>query len=112
MVDRRTEGLPTRTATRVTLTLLVLVVVLGGTPLRSGAGTLPAWRGSGGDGSYTVGNGRHNRNFVSNFSPTNNHGIQHLTNSTVGGNTNTQAGFCKWRFRHCRIKQRIVVGGW
>jgi hypothetical protein len=112
MVDRRTEGPPARTAARVTLTLLVLVVVLGGAPLRARAGTLPgAWRGTGGgDGSYTVGNGSHNKNSIANFSPENNHGIQHVTNTTVGGSTNTQASFCKWRFRHCHFKQRIVVG--
>ena len=88
---------------RVTLILLVVVVIVGGVPLRAGAALV-----SDGDGN---GNGRYNRNSITAGSPTINHGIQHFNNTNIGGNTNTQAAFCKWRFRHCRIVQRLNVFG-
>lgn len=90
---------------RVTLILLVVVVIVGGVPLRAGAALV-----SGGDGNGN-GNGRYNRNSITASSPTINHGIQHFNNTNIGGNTNTQAAFCKWRFRHCRIAQRLNVFG-
>jgi hypothetical protein len=88
---------------RITLILLVVVVIVGGVPLRAGAALV-----SDGDGN---GNGRYNRNSITASSPTINHGIQHFNNTNIGGNTNTQAAFCKWRFRHCRIVQRLNVFG-
>ena len=78
--------------------LVVAVMVVGGMPVRARAGVR--------FDHYRTGNGRHNRNSVSVNGPTFNHGIQHVTNTNVSGNTVTQAGFCKGRFRHCRISQR------
>jgi hypothetical protein len=86
---------------RVTLILLVVVVIVGGVPLRAGAALV-----SNGDGN---GNGRYNKNSVSVNSPTYSRGIQHITNTNVSGSTNTQAAFCKKKFRHCRINQRLNV---
>ncbi|MGH3374164.1 MAG: hypothetical protein ACRDP6_05455 [Actinoallomurus sp.] len=83
---------------RVPLVLLVALMVVGGMPVRVRAALV-----SDGDG---IGNGRHNRNSVNVHSPEYNRGIQHITNTNVGGMNNTQASFCKWRFRHCRISQR------
>jgi hypothetical protein len=55
------------------------------------------------------GNGKHNRTSISVNSPTINRGIQHITNITVSGSTNTQASFCRRKFHHCRINQKLVV---
>lgn len=83
--------------------LMLVVVLTGGLmPLRARAAL-------GSDGPTNTGNGRHNRNSVSVNSPTINHGIQHVTNTNIGGIANTQASFCKWKFRHCRISQRQKV---
>ena len=95
---------PSRTvggAGRVTLILLGVVVTVGGVPPRAGAALV-----SNGDGN---GNGRHNKNSITVDSPTSNRGIQHFNNTNVGGSTNTQAAFCKRKFRHCRIAQRLTV---
>jgi hypothetical protein len=97
---------PTRTARgilRVALVLLVAVVVVDGLPLTARAAL---WSGGGGGGGNSTGNGRHNRNSISINSPEFNRGIQHITNTNVGGGNNTQASFCQKRFRHCRISQR------
>jgi hypothetical protein len=77
---------------------LVAVMVVGGMPVHARAALV-----SDGDG---VGNGRHNRNSVTVHSPQFNRGIQHVTNTNVGGVNNTQVSFCKGRFRHCWISQR------
>jgi hypothetical protein len=87
---------------RLTLVFLVGVVVVGGVPLRARAVI--------GDGGVTVGNGRHNKNSVTINSPEFNHGIQHITNTNVGGGNNTEASFCQKKFRHCRISQRQFFG--
>ena len=94
-------------ARRPTLTVLVAVVtmVVTGAPLRARAALT-----SDGGGGVTVGNGRYNKNSVTVNSPEFNHGIQHVTNTNVGGGNNTQASFCKKRFRHCRISQRQGSG--
>lgn len=92
-------------ARRLTLVVLVAVVVVGGAPLRARAAFT-----SGGGGGVTAGNGRHNRVSVTINSPEFNRGIQHVTNTNVGGGNNTQASFCQKRFRHCRISQRQVFG--
>jgi hypothetical protein len=102
MVHRRTETTPARTVKGVALPLLVVVVTVGGVPLHARAAY-------GSDDHYSVGNGRHNKNVVENFSPEFNHGIQHVTNVNVSGNTSVQASFCKGRFRHCRFNQRTVL---
>ena len=95
---------PHARARRLTLVVLVAVVVVGGVPLRAHAAL-------GSDGGVAVGNGRHNRNSVSINSPEFiNRGIQHVTNTNVGGGNNTQASFCQKRFRHCRISQRQFFG--
>jgi hypothetical protein len=104
----RTETTPARAVKGgrcVTLTLLVVVVVVGGVPLRARAD-------SGSNDRYSVGNGRHNKNIVENHSPTFNKGIQHITNSNIYGNTTSQTSFCKGRFRHCRISQRAFMRDW
>ncbi|GAB2849996.1 hypothetical protein GCM10027176_61410 [Actinoallomurus bryophytorum] len=106
MSHHGSDGPPERTvggAGRVTLILLVVVVIVGGVPLRAGA-TLVT------DGSGN-GNGRNNRNSITVNSPEYNHGIQHITNTNASGITNTQASFCKKKFRHCRISQRLNVFG-
>jgi hypothetical protein len=105
MVHRRTETTPARTVEgvrRAALALLVVVVVVGGVPLRARAS-------SGSDDSYSIGNGRHNKNVVENHSPEFNRGIQHITTVNAAGSTAVQASFCKWKFRHCRISQRAFV---
>ena len=90
-------------ARRLTLVVLVAVTLVGGLPLRARAALVA-------DGGVTVGNGRHNRNSVTISSPEYNHGIQHVTNTNVGGGNNTQASFCHKRFRHCWISQRQGFG--
>jgi hypothetical protein len=104
MVHRRTETTPARTVKGVALPLLVVVVIVGGMPLRARAAY-------GSDDHYAVGNGRHNKNVVENFSPEYNRGIKHVTNTNVSGNTAVQAASCKGRFRHCFFNQRTVVRG-
>ncbi|MDN3351495.1 hypothetical protein [Actinomadura sp. DC4] len=87
------------------LILLLTVIIVGGMPLRAWAGR---WQDGG--GGLAVGNGRYNRNSVTIRSPEFNHGIQHLTNTNVGGGNNSQASFCLKRFRHCRISQHLNPG--
>lgn len=60
---------------------------------------------------HNVGNGRHNKNSISVNSPEFNHGIQHVTNTNIDGNTITQSSFCKRWFRHCRLSQRARIFG-
>ena len=91
---------------RLTLALLLAVVVVGGMPLQARAALVSG----GGGGPVTTGNGKHNRNAISVNSPEENFGIQHITNTNAGGGNNTQASFCKWKFRHCRISQRQFSG--
>jgi hypothetical protein len=88
-----------RLARTATLALLVAVVVVGGLPLRA--------RADGSGDRFVAGNGKRNKTFVSSRSPEINHGIQNITNTEVDGIANTQASFCKRRFKHCRIVQRI-----
>ena len=88
---------------RVTLILLVVVVIVGGMPLRAGAALVADGNGNG--------NGRHNKNSISVNSPQFNHGIQHITNTNASGFAANQAAFCKRKFRHCRINQRLNVFG-
>ena len=83
---------------RVPFVLLVAVTVVTGMPVRARAALVHDGNG--------VGNGRHNRNSINVHSPQFNHGIQHITNTNVGGINNIQAAFCKGRFRHCRFSQR------
>ena len=92
---------------RVTLVLLVVVVIVGGVPLRAGAALVSHGNGHG-NGN---GNGKYNRNSISVNSPEDNHGIQHITNTNAGGIAANQASFCKRKFRHCRINQRLNVFG-
>jgi hypothetical protein len=94
----------TKRGRRVPLVLLVAVVVAGGMPLRARAALVA-------DDFHTGKGGRHNKNYVSTNSPQFNRGIQHITNTTVGGNIITQAAFCKKKLRHCRISQRAKVFG-
>ncbi len=91
------RGKPLARMTRSTLTSISLVLLV------VGAGTRTAYAGD------HNGNGRHNRNSFAYNSPTINHGIQHVTNSNVGGNTASQSAFCKKWVRTCRIKERLVV---
>ena len=100
------DGPPDHTVSgvgRVTLVLLVVVVIVGGVPLRAGAALVSD---GGGNGN---GNGKYNKNSITANSPTFNRGIQHFNNTNISGSTNTQAAFCKWKFRHCRIVQRLTV---
>jgi hypothetical protein len=100
MAQRRSTA-----ARRLILGALAALVVVGGVPLRARAALV-----SDGGGGVTVGNGRHNRNSVTISSPEFNHGIQHITNTNVGGGNNTESSFCQKRFRHCRISQRQLFG--
>lgn len=90
---------------RVTLILLVVVVIVGGVPLRAGAALVSHGNGNG-NGN---GNGRHNKNSLSINSPQFNRGIQHITNTNASGFAANQAAFCKRKFRHCRINQRLNI---
>lgn len=54
------------------------------------------------------GNGKFIKNSFSIESPTVQRGIQNISNTAIGGRNPTQAAFCKRKFRHCRIVQRIV----
>jgi hypothetical protein len=101
------DGPPDHTVSgvgRVTLVLLVVVVIVGGVPLRAGAALVAG--GGSGNGN---GNGRHNRNSISVNSPEFNHGIQHITNTNASGIAANQAAFCRKKFRHCRINQHLNV---
>jgi hypothetical protein len=91
-------------ARRLTLVLLVAAVGVAGVPLRARAALVSD------GGGNVVGNGRHNRVSVTVNSPEFNRGIQHVTNTNVGGGNNTQAAFCQKWFRHCRISQRQGFG--
>jgi hypothetical protein len=79
-----------------------MAVAVGGAAAHAGAAVV-----ADGGGASRIGNGKFNKNSISINSPEENHGIQHMTNTLAGGNANNQAGFCKWRFRHCRISQRF-----
>ncbi len=76
----------------------MLLVVLGD------AGTARAW----GRGDNN-GNGRHNRTTISYNSPTINHGIQHVTDTTAGGTTAAQVAFCKRKVRFCKIHEHLII---
>lgn len=102
MVQSSVRKPPARTlARRVTVALLVTVVVVGGLPLR-------AYADHSGD-RFITGNGKFNKNLLSVRSPDFTHGIQHIVYTDIGGITNTQASFCKRKFRHCRMVQRLNV---
>jgi hypothetical protein len=101
----RTPGRTVGGGGRVTLILLVVVVIVGGMPLRAGAALVAGGSGNGN------GNGRNNRNSITVNSPEFNHGIQHITNTNASGFAANQAAFCKRKFRHCRINQRLNVFG-
>jgi hypothetical protein len=80
-----------------------MTVVVGGVAAPAGATVVSD------GGANHVGNGKHNKNSITNNSPTFNHGIQHISNSVAAGSANAQAAFCKRKLRHCRISQRMTV---
>lgn len=60
------------------------------------------------DGGHQHGNGRHNRNVISERSPTYNHGFQHTTNGNSGGDNPTQNALCR-HVTVCHVSQRVII---
>jgi hypothetical protein len=60
------------------------------------------------DGGHHHGNGRHNRNVISEASPTHNHGYQHTNNGNSGGTNPTQNALCR-HVTVCNVTQKVIV---
>ncbi|WP_248958279.1 hypothetical protein [Sphaerisporangium perillae] len=72
----------------------------------------PAWNATTGDhgpNDMRAGNGRRNKNYAALNSPTIIDGLQAVSNTVIGGYTQTQAAMCKKKHRRCTIFQKIRV---
>lgn len=60
------------------------------------------------DGGHQHGNGRHNRNVISEGSPVHNRGFQHTNNGNSGGTNSTQNALCG-HVTVCHVTQRVII---
>jgi hypothetical protein len=93
------------TACRLSLTCVVVATVVLPVTTDAEAAYRPRPRVS--IDRHPVGNGRGNRNTVSDRSPTFNRGNQQTSNSNAGGLTNVQNALCKQA--PCVINQKVNV---
>jgi hypothetical protein len=59
-------------------------------------------------GHHHDGNGRHNRNVISDHSPTHNRGYQHTNNGNAGGSNPVQNALCR-HVAVCNVSQKIII---
>lgn len=59
-------------------------------------------------GHHHHGNGRHNRNVISEGSPVHNRGFQHTSNGNSGGTNSTQNALCG-HVTVCHVHQKVIV---
>ena len=86
--------------------LAVTVVVAA--PMTDAGAAVARGGSSGGGGSVNHSeNGRFNKNNFAVNSPSFVRGSQNIFNQNIGGRNPTQAAFCKKRFHHCKIVQRL-----
>lgn len=60
------------------------------------------------DGGHHHGNGRHNRNVISEGSPVHNRGFQHTNNGNSGGTNSTQNALCG-HVTVCHVTQKVII---
>ncbi|MCW2877835.1 MAG: hypothetical protein JWQ95_1935 [Sphaerisporangium sp.] len=105
---------------RLALTALVVVISCAAASAQASAGTVAMredpWAGAvaadHGPINLNSGNGKYNKSYSAVLSPTLTHGVQVVSNTSVGGPISTLVALCKKKHRVCNISQRNWTSRW